>query len=371
MWPLVWLLAATAADAGSDVKSDEEVLFFLTCASRADSGWNLPVHGLIFEPERSSFRRKAALELLCSLLGLGRQDAQNEPVGRVSNSPYDRQDAQNEIFQQRARWFLVDNERGKSIRVRLGGRVYPAGTSAANGHFTNTLQIDQAEADRLRRTEADPAGWLTFQAVLRRGDKRQFTGRVQLVDPQGRSVISDVDDTIKITEVRDRQAMLANTFLRPLRPVPGMAALYRQWADRGMVFHYVSASPWQLYAPLAEFLAAERFPAGSFHLKLFRLKDSTALNLLGPQTKYKTEVIERILAEFPGRRFIFVGDSGEQDPETYASIARKHPGQIEHIFIRNVGGAGSEPSRFQQAFEGIPREKRKLFEKASELPDFR
>ena len=99
--------------------------------------------------------------------------------------------------------------------------------------------------------------------MLRRGDTRRFTGRVQLVEPQGRSVISDIDDTIKITGVGDPQAMLANTFLRPLRPVPGMATLYRQWADRGAVFHYVSASPWQLYAPLADFLAAEQFPAGT------------------------------------------------------------------------------------------------------------
>ena len=57
---------------------------------------------------------------------------------------------------------------------------------------------------------------------------------------------------------------------------------------------------------------------------------------LGPQNQYKTGVIERILADFPRRRFLLVGDSGEQDPEIYGAIARKHPEQVERIFIRNV-----------------------------------
>ncbi len=311
----------------------------------------MAIHGSIFEPELTSLKRAAALELLCTALGLPRREAETD------------------IFRQRARAFLVDNERGKNIVIRLGNTVYTSGTSEPNGHFAATLHFSAAEADRLRQGGVDREGWLAFEAVNRRGDDRSFAGRVQWIAPEGRSVISDIDDTIKISNVQDREALLANTFLRDFRPVPGMAALYRKWAETGAAFHYVSASPWQLYQPLAGFCRGERFPAGSFHMKLFRLKDSSALSLLASQEGYKTEVLEKILADFPSRRFTLVGDSGEQDPEVYAAVARKHPEQIEHVFIRNVGGRGSEPARFQKAFEGIPAGRWKVFEKPEHLPE--
>lgn len=347
MWSLLCLFALAASDAPSPIHADEQIVFYPGYAYRADgdSSWNVPVHGAVFEPELTSAKRAVALELLRCTLGLSRQDAANE------------------IFKSRARPFLVDNERGKSVAIRLGGKNYPAGTSAANGHFSTTLRIEAAEVERLRQTEADKAGWLGFQAALSPGESRSFTGRLQLLESQGRSLISDIDDTIKVTQVGNRQAMLANTFLRRFEAVPGMAALYRRWADQGVAFHYVSGSPWQLYQPLAEFCAAEGFPAGSFHLKFFRVKDSSAWAFFGPQERYKTGVIERILADFPKRQFVLVGDSGEQDPEIYGAIARKHPEQIEQILIRNVGGPNAEPARFDKAFEGVPRQRWRVFDK--------
>ena len=45
------------------------------------------------------------------------------------------------------------------------------------------------------------------------------------VPPKGVSVISDIDDTIKVTEVLDRRRMLYNTFLREFKDVTGMVAV--------------------------------------------------------------------------------------------------------------------------------------------------
>ena len=33
---------------------------------------------------------------------------------------------------------------------------------------------------------------------------------------------------------------------------------------------------------------------------------------------------------------MLIGDSGEQDPEIYAEVVRRHPGQVRVIYIRNV-----------------------------------
>jgi phosphatidate phosphatase APP1 len=133
------------------------------------------------------------------------------------------------------------------------------------------------------------------------------------------------------------------------------------------VFHYVSGSPWQLYLPLATFLQKEGFPAGSFHLKLFRLTDSTAFSLLSSQEATKLAAIEPILAAFPGRRFVLVGDSGEQDPEIYGKIARKYGRQIAAILIRNVTDEDANGARFRRALEGIQRQRWRLFRRPEEL----
>ena len=91
-----------------------------------------------------------------------------------------------------------------------------------------------------------PDGWLRYRADTSDGDERQLGGAVQLLPPRGVSVVSDVDDTIKISQVADHRELLNNTFLRPMEAVPGMPALYRRWAKDGAAFHYVTASPWQL-----------------------------------------------------------------------------------------------------------------------------
>jgi len=91
------------------------------------------------------------------------------------------------------------------------------------------------------------------------------------------------------------------------------------------------------------------------------------LNLFGSQEGYKTPVIEELLAALPGRRFVLIGDSGEQDPELYGAIARKHPGQVAAIFIRNVTGEKPGAERFRKAFEGIAAQGWKLFNQPAEL----
>jgi phosphatidate phosphatase APP1 len=243
----------------------------------------------------------------------------------------------------------------------LGDRVYEAGTSVANGHFRAALKLPASVVEGLVGADRDNPDWLAFEAVTRPGDHRTFAGRVQLIGPQGLSVISDVDDTIKMSNVSDRQALLRNTFLRPFAPVEGASAVYRQWAAAGAAFHYVSASPWQLYVPLSQFLEDQGFPSGSCHLKLFRLKDASALEFFASQERYKSRVIEKILADFPDRRFVLVGDSGEQVPEIYGALAREHPGQIVRILIRSVDGSTREDPRYQAAFAEISGDRWRVF----------
>ncbi len=343
--------SATSDPVVSQIKSDEVVLFYPTFARLDPDGtsWTIPVRGMISEPEAKSVKRG----LLVSDLrrSLGSQWTAEESA----------------MFERRLRLFLVDHERGKTIRVRIGEGVHEVGTSGPDGHFGSEVRLTADDVEGLSRSGRVRDGWLSFEAIMRQGDDRRFAGRVLLAEPGGLAIISDIDDTIKVTDVRSRMATLANTFLRPFKPVPGMADLYGRFARAKATFHYVSASPWQLYEPLQEFCDKEGFPPGSFSMKHFRLTDSSVLNLFGSQEEHKTQAIEEILLALPARRFVMIGDSGEQDPEIYGRIARDHAGRVAAIFIRNVTRETADGPRFRKAMQGVPQQQWKLFDAPAEL----
>lgn len=349
--PLTCVLALSG-DAKS-IQDDEHVVFFPTCGRLIESGetWEVEVHGWIYEPEEGSITRGALLDIFGHIAG------------------FDNADLDGPIFRKRAGLFVCDNERGKRIQIRVGSEEHPAGESAASGHFRGVLRLARADVDRLVARQKGVRDRLLYGAVTREGDARRFAGEVHLIPETGLSVVSDVDDTIKHSDVRNRRALLENTFLKEFKEVPGMAERYSAWARGGARFHYVSASPWQLYPALSDFIHDEGFPAGSFHMKSLRLKDATVLELLDSPDELKRTYIEELMVQFPRRRFLLVGDSGEVDPEVYGEIGRRHPGQVERIFIRDVTGEKRDALRYRKAFEGLRPEIWVIFEDAAELPE--
>lgn len=347
---VVWLAASLAVvpslTAASDIEKDERIVFFPTVAHLSESGheWVAWVHGWIYEPEANSLGRKAAVAGFRKMLG-------SQADGTSSD-----------IFERRVWQFLVDNERGKGIAVQVGGKTFELERSSEDGHFFGPLRLDAQTANRLA-----PDGRLRYLAVTDENDTRRFEGTIHLVPPVGVSVISDIDDTIKVTEVTDRKKLVENTFFLPFRAVEGMPELYRRWADAGVEFHFVSGSPWQLYEPLAELARDAGFPSATFHLRRVRFKDSSVLSLLADPLEYKLQVIEPLMADFPARRFILVGDSGERDPEVYAAVAAKHPDQVLRIYIRDVTGQAADSPRYKAAFAQLPREKWQLFRDPREI----
>ena len=343
---IVFWAMTGAASGNSSVDSDESVIFFPTDAY-LDGGqqhWILPVHGWIYELESDSVTRQKLLDVVAAKLGLGSESTANA------------------LFRERAAMFLVDNERGEDIVARADSVVGQLEPSRSNGHFYGTLALPKG-ADSL------PTGqrWVEISAILDRKDSRQFVGYTQLLEANGVSVISDVDDTIKISNVLDKRALLENTFLKPFSSVPGMAEVYRGWAKAGAAFHYVSASPWQLYPSLEAFVDAGDFPRGSFSLRMFRLKDRSFLDFMKSSEEYKLDTIRAILNSFPERQFILVGDSGERDPEIYGTIFREFPDQVRHVYIRDICGVPNLESRLREAFRDVPRENWTLFQNAQSL----
>jgi phosphatidate phosphatase APP1 len=161
---------------------------------------------------------------------------------------------------------------------------------------------------------------------------------------------------------------LRNTFGRPFACVPGMAGLYRRWErELEATFHYVSASPWHLFPFLEEFLKVQDFPEGTWHLRDFRLAGRGLASAFRSSKSVKRKHIEGLLACYPERRFIFVGDSGEHDAEIYGTIARECPRQVQAIYIRNVTGERIDSAKWRKAFDGVPRDRWHVFDDVCEM----
>jgi hypothetical protein len=274
-----------------------------------------------------------------------------------------------EYFRTRMRQFLMFGLRGRMITVRIGDHERIVGESDYMGLFRGEVPVTNPELAQLLSAQQSPPDWLPYRAILNGSDDRLIDGRLQFIEPHGVSIISDVDDTIKHSNVPNRRDLFRNTFTRIFVPITGMPELYQDCQKAGACFHFVSGSPWQLYEPLSEFMREEAYPAGSFHLKRFRIRDSARKIRKSPQKAHKRAAIEPIMAAFPGRQFILVGDSGEQDPEIYASILRERPNQVAAIFIRAVREETPDSERFLAAFAGLDPGKWTVYREPAEVRD--
>jgi hypothetical protein len=154
-------------------------------------------------------------------------------------------------------------------------------------------------------------------------------------------VITDIDDTVKLSNIRSgARAVFRNVFVKDLEEttIPEMGTWYQSMRERGVHFHYVSNSPFELLPVIKEFLQISDLPQGSIALKSYNGRSFFSALLSDPATRKRANVVD-VLDGFPDSKFILIGDSGEQDLELYASIAVERPQQILAVFIRDVHDA--------------------------------
>jgi phosphatidate phosphatase APP1 len=245
----------------------------------------------------------------------------------------------------RRAWELMinDERRHYPVVVRFVGREWRV-TTDSEGYF-------RADVDGL---DGLTAGWYVVTAQTESG---LGESRVLIVPSDNtHGVISDVDDTILVTEVNSKRRMLANTFLYnsvQRKLVPGIVELYRSLAsanpqaDSAPII-FLSASPRQLHTSIEAYLAHNEFPRGVLITK--RVTDDRTSEPLTDQVRYKTAKIESILATLPHVRFTLAGDDGEADPEIYADIQSRFPDRISSVWIRRVN---PDPARARIAGQGV------------------
>jgi phosphatidate phosphatase APP1 len=214
------------------------------------------------------------------------------------------------------------------VTVQLGERRWSLKTDV-EGYFSLTIEDLALEP-----------GWhvVTVATATSSG-----LGELLIVPPSNRhGLISDVDDTIQVSEVNDRTRLLANTFLKnPLQRavVPGVAGFYAELAARNEIptaapILYLSASPRQLHAGITQFIFHNQLPRGVLITK--RINSDATNEPLFDQYAYKTAKLVQILELLPQVTFTLIGDDGERDPEIFDAMQRQFPQRIAAIWIRRV-----------------------------------
>jgi hypothetical protein len=310
--------------------------------------WRAIVHGRVF------INGKPSLGTRLLLHGLKRA---------LQASP---EDIASETFRQRIDGFLTAPGRRRRIVLEIAGRHYRlVRRTRSNGSFYGALSLPP-------ELELDAGPVLPIRMLRSTDDVGTIdptAGQLFMVPPRGVSIISDIDDTIKLTEATSKQKMLANTFLRPFEVVAGMSQLYQDWRQQGCDFHYVSSSPWQLYEPLAELCESSKFPGGSMHLRYFRVRDEMFKRFRPIRRNTKVGIIVGIFKMLPQRKFVLVGDSGEKDTEIYRFLARRFPTQVSAILIRNLAESPLEGKRLRK-LRSLPAEiDVRLFSDPQEIRD--
>jgi phosphatidate phosphatase APP1 len=278
--------------------------------------------------------------------------------------------------------FIARDNEGEEVRIRFdhdpAAETFTLpGRTDNDGLITGELTLTAETAERLR--QAQPA--VTEPGLLRlTAETSGWSGSasarssIRLVSPRGLSVVSDIDDTIKVSDITaGKRAIMRRTFLMDFEAAEGMRDRYLNLLEHhpdfdNVAFHYVSGSPWQLFRLLHEFLIEKTgFPWGTFHMKSvgINLEDLRGsfrrLNnyLAGAEytEQMKLEEISAILRHFPQRKFVLVGDSGERDPEVFRALKEREEfrDRIVKIYIRDVSELGPESERLKDMLRIDPR----------------
>lgn len=152
-------------------------------------------------------------------------------------------------------------------------------------------------------------------------------------------IVSDLDDTVIKSRAVSLSRLIFATLFKPLgkREVfPEVSEVYEK-LKRGVdkkennLFFYISSSTWNIFPLLKGFLDNSDIPGGILLLKEIDFGNTFESHL---KHSHKLKKIQYLLNFYPEKKFILIGDAGQEDAQIYLEIAKKNPDRISHILIR-------------------------------------
>lgn len=150
-----------------------------------------------------------------------------------------------------------------------------------------------------------------------------------LVPPTGLSVVSDIDDILRITKIWSPEQIIDNTFARPYQAWMNMPEIYANWSRQLNIsnqqthFHYLTTLPEQVTRQYEQFIFST-YPGGSFDTRPLNFSDVSAT------LSIRKFLLDKIFQTFPQRKFILVADVSNSDVmRDYPEMYKQYPGQVQ------------------------------------------
>lgn len=174
-----------------------------------------------------------------------------------------------------------------------------------------------------------------------------------LVPPNGLTIISDIDDILRVTKIYEPKEGLLNSFARAFTPWMDMPDIYANWSKAlpELHFHYLTTTPEQVTRNYMQFIYAT-YPLGSFDTRPLNFSDVSAT------LSIRKFLLDRIFQTYPQRKFVLVADTSNSDVmKDYPQMATDFPGQVQCILLRNTSAtdSGDKFPYDTSGFKGLPQ----------------
>ncbi|KAL8772142.1 MAG: hypothetical protein Q9209_002577 [Squamulea sp. 1 TL-2023] len=298
-----------------------------------DRGWNLRFHGNVYKQPPTSEEK---LNDLSNIFLIDTEIEQLKPDEQVQA----RNLTASIFVLQQSNETVTFNLRpaptaGASGEQGGGGAVTPnGGNQEVRFPYPTTTQGDfdafvQIESDGL--ADGNQTNDIQRLNVYTQGSNIG-NATAYLVPPTGFTIISDIDDILRVTKIYQPKEGLLNSFARPFAAWKNMPEIYANWSRSipDFHFHYLTTTPEQITRNYMDFIY-KTYPGGSFDTRPLNFSDVSAT------LSIRKFLLDKIFQTYPERKFILMADTSNSDVmKGYPQMAKDFPGQVQCIFLRNT-----------------------------------
>ena len=292
-------------------------------------GWNLRLHGNVYKQPNIS---NDTINSLANKFIIGSTSVQNLPPAQSAQAV----NLTREIYvvQQSGENVTVLIEpapsQGSSGEPGGGGGVTPPGgnqiitipyVTTAEGDYDTFVQLQNISGSGFLpgNTTGPPQRINVYASSTDEGNATSY-----LVANEGLTVISDIDDILRITKIYQPSEGLNNTFVYPFTQWMNMPDIYANWSKSlpEMHFHYLTTTPEQITRNYMQFIY-DTYPGGSFDTRPLNFSDVSAT------LSIRKFLLDKIFQTYPQRKFILVADTSNSDvmvscPSCWEGMACEH-----------------------------------------------
>lgn len=140
-------------------------------------------------------------------------------------------------------------------------------------------------------------------------------------------LVTDLDDTLKITNGKSTTSMVFNAFVRQ-KVFAGMTTLVKELQVKNIEKTYIlTASPSLVGYNVRKLVSKNNMKVDVIYM--------SRISELRKKIKYKLARLESIIANTKGKLILF-GDNQSHDADIYLEIKKRHPSRVAKIYIHKV-----------------------------------